>query len=120
MTATILLIPAVMIILGAFFRNQAPKDINYVFGYRTARSMKNEETWKFAHSLLGKIWFKCGLVILVISFVLMLFVLEKSEDTVGNFGMIITFAQLGSLLLSIVPVEKALKENFDNDGNRKE
>lgn len=54
------------------------------------------------------------------SVVPMLSLFGKSKDTIGNIGLVITFAQLLLLLLTIVPVEKALKENFDKDGNRKE
>ena len=120
MLLTVWLIPVIMLIFGIIFSKTSPKEINYLFGYRTSRSMKNEETWKFAHCLLGKIWTRCGLVTLVFSFVPMLFIFGKSKDTIGNIGLAITFAQLLLLLLTIVPVEKALKENFDNDGNRKE
>lgn len=119
-TATVLLIPAIMMIFGLAFRNKAPKEINYIFGYRTARSMKTQETWEFAHLLLGKIWFRCGLTLLVISLVLMLLVLGKDQDIIGNFGMIITYVELGVLIVTIIPVEKALKKNFDKDGKRKD
>ncbi len=120
MLLSVLLIPVIMLFFGTVFSKTAPKEINYIFGYRTARSMKNEDTWKFAHTLLGKIWTRCGLVMLVFSVVSMLFVFGKSRDITGNIGLVITFAQLLLLLLTIVPVEKALKENFDKDGNRKE
>ena len=56
MFAVNLLIPLVMVIFGAIFIKTAPKKINFLFGYRTERSMKNEDTWKFAHTYLGKLW----------------------------------------------------------------
>nr|WP_330361204.1 SdpI family protein [Oribacterium parvum] len=28
--------------------------MNYVYGYRTKRSMMNEETWRFANQYFGK------------------------------------------------------------------
>ncbi len=31
------------------FSQRRPRQVNSMFGYRTARSMKNEDTWKFAH-----------------------------------------------------------------------
>ena len=37
-----LLIPIIMILFGQAFLKKAPKEINYVFGYRTSRSMKIE------------------------------------------------------------------------------
>ena len=53
MLITDLLIPVIMTVFGWYFIKQAPKNINYLFGYRTEMSMKNEDTWKFAHSCIN-------------------------------------------------------------------
>ena len=45
LTAMDLLIPAIMVGIGARFLKHPPKTINALYGYRTARSMKNQETW---------------------------------------------------------------------------
>lgn len=118
MLVMILLIPAVMIIFGALFKRSAPKEINYIFGYRTERSMKNQETWSFAHKLCGKIWLVCGIALVPASVIPMLFVIGKSENVIGTVSTVIVFIQLAVLLLSLIPVEKALKSNFDKDGKR--
>ena len=44
-----LLLPFTMIGFGRYFTKKAPKEINSVFGYRTSMSMKNKDTWEFAH-----------------------------------------------------------------------
>ena len=44
-----LLIPAIMFIVGRMMCKHCPKRINSVIGYRTTRSMKNMDTWKFVH-----------------------------------------------------------------------
>ena len=44
-----LLIPAIMLFFGTRFQRRSPEKINHIYGYRTARSMRNQETWKFAH-----------------------------------------------------------------------
>lgn len=49
-----LLIPFTMIGFGKMFLKKAPDQINYVFGYRTSMSMKNQDTWVFAHHYCGK------------------------------------------------------------------
>lgn len=43
------LIPVTMIIFGILWKSHPPKSINWAYGYRTSMSMKNNETWKFAH-----------------------------------------------------------------------
>ena len=42
-----------------------PKHINGMLGYRTTRSMKNMDTWKFAHDYCGKLWWKIGWVMIL-------------------------------------------------------
>lgn len=114
-----LLIPAIMILFGAYFRKKGPKNINMIFGYRTRRSMINKDTWVFAHQYCGKIWFWCGLILIPVSIISLLFVLGKSDDTIGWVGAIICYIQMVPLLGSIFFVEQALKKNFDELGNRK-
>ena len=119
MVITLLLIPIIMIVVGKLYSKKASGEINHFIGYRTTRSMKNEETWKFAHNKFSKIWYKWGLIMLPISILPMLFVIGKDEDTIGNLGAIICSLQIVPILVSIALTEKALKDNFDEEGNRK-
>lgn len=114
-----LLIPFTMIGFGKYFLKTAPKEINAVFGYRTTMSMKNKDTWLFAHKYCGKIWYKVGLIMLPISFVIMLFVIGRTKDMIGMVGGIVCFVQMIPLVGTIIPTERALKMNFDENGNRK-
>lgn len=113
-----LIIPLSMIGFGKYFLKNTPKEINYVFGYRTTMSMKNRDTWDFAHKYFGKIWYICGLVLLPFSIILMFFVLGQNKDIIGILGIILCFIQIIPLIGSIFPTEKALKKNFDKNGNR--
>lgn len=113
-----LMIPFVMIGFGRYFMRRSPKTINYLFGYRTPRSMKNEKTWAFAHKTVGKIWWYAGLMLLV-SIIPLFFFIKASVDTVGTIGSIICGVQLLVLVFSIIPVEILLKKRFDDDGNER-
>ena len=46
----VLMIPLTMIYFGRRFFKSPPKSINATFGYRSTMSMKNQETWKLAHT----------------------------------------------------------------------
>ena len=72
-----LLIPAIMLGAGKLFTKNTPKDINWIIGYRTTMSMKNEDTWAFAHKVAGAFWWKWGWVALVITVVGMLLLLGR-------------------------------------------
>ena len=114
-----LLIPITMIGFGKCFLKGAPKDINGIFGYRTTMSMKNKETWNYAHNYFGRIWYYGGVVMLPISVIVMILVFGKTEDSIGAVGGILCFIQTILLLASIAPTEKALKKRFDKNGNRR-
>ena len=111
-----LLIPLTMIGFGRLFLTKAPKKINYIYGYRTTMSMKNKNTWEFAHKFCGKLWFKWGLILLPVSVIPLIFVLHGSVDTIGIVGGIVCIVQLVPLVGSIFPTEAALKKTFDANG----
>ena len=115
----VLFIPSLMIGFGSYFAKKAPSKINSVFGYRTSMSMKNKDTWTFAHNYCGVLWQIIGLIMLPFSAVAMLFVVGKEVDTISVFGCILLVVQMVSLIGSIFPTERALKTTFDKNGNRK-
>ena len=115
----VLLIPVTMIVFGGLFMKRAPGNINMVFGYRTSRSMKNKDTWEFAHKYIGKLWFYGGIIILIFSILPMFFCLEKSADTIGAFGGVIVALQIIPMIGTIIPTERALKKHFDEFGRRR-
>lgn len=113
-----LLIPITMIGFGKYFSKKAPREINSTFGYRTSMSMKNKDTWNFAHHYFGKLWLKMGYVVLIISIIGMLFLLKKDENIIGLWGSVLCAVQLVFMILPIISTEKALKKNFDKYGNK--
>lgn len=118
-TASCLLVPAVMLYFGWRFLKKPPKHINSFYGYRTTRSMRNQQTWDFAHQVCGRLWFRWGLVLLPLSLLAMLLVLGKDVGELGLWLMGVTVIQIVVLLGSIVPVERALKKNFDQFGRKR-
>ena len=116
MLILVLLMPLFMIGFGWMFMTNAPKDINTSFGYRTKRSMKNQDTWDFAHKHFGKTWFVCGIVLIPASLVLMFLVMGREADVIRTMGFIILGLQLFLMLGAILPTETALKNNFDEFG----
>ena len=111
-----MLIPIVMILVGRAFLKKAPQEINYVFGYRTSRSMKNRDTWEFAHRFCGKIWLICGTLLVPIEAGVMLCFIGADKETVGCVGAAILVLPLLLIILSIILTERALKKAFDKNG----
>ena len=113
-----LLIPFTMIGFGRYFLKSAPKEINALFGYRTAMSMKNKDTWEYAHKYCGRIWYIAGGIMLPFSVIPMLLVIGESKDMIGNLGAVLCVIQMIPLIGAIFPTENALKKQFDRNGNR--
>lgn len=127
-----LLIPATMLLFGWLWKKKPPKDVNALYGYRTSMSMKNQETWDFAHQKFGTLWRRTGACLAL--FTLAGFPIGGLLLTHGNFSTLfepqaagaigwlllaLVGVQLVVLVASIFPVERALKQNFDKDGQRR-
>lgn len=119
MLIMVLLIPITMIIFGRLFKVKPPQKINPLFGYRTSMSMKNMDTWRFAHYTAGTFWFLAGIVILPITVVSMLMVIQQPVQLVGTVGGVLVVIQIIFLISDIFYTERQLKKNFDQNGNRK-
>ncbi len=119
MTVVCLLVPATMIGVGIYFKKGGPKEINGLFGYRTSMSMKNIDTWRFAHECCGKLWLRIGLIVLPMSVAVMLFFIGKSVDAISNAGLAVILLQMVILIASIFLTESELKRTFNGAGNRR-
>ncbi len=120
MVLTDLLIPGIMIGFGKYFIKKAPAEINGLFGYRTPMSMKNMDTWRFAHHYCGRIWYACGLALLPVTLIPLLLVAGQGAERVGMVGGVICGVQMIPLVGAIFPTERALRKNFDKDGYRRQ
>lgn len=114
-----LLIPVLMIISGRMMWKHCPKGINMMIGYRTKRSMRNMDTWRFAHDTCGRLWWKAGWWMLFVSAAVQIPFFGSSEDLVSAVGGGISMVQCVILIGSIFPVERALKREFFEDGRRR-
>ena len=114
-----LLIPATMLFFGRRFQKQSPKEINCLFGYRTERSMKNRDTWDFAHRYAGKVWWVLGWITLALTLPVLVWMFGRDIETVGLAGAITAVVQCVPMVGAIIPVEIALARTFDKNGRRK-
>lgn len=114
-----LLIPGCMVGFGRSFMKNPPGEINGGYGYRTSRSMRNRETWAFAHAYSGRFWYRAGRITLAVSFVWMLLLFGKEVGVVGNSGLVLTALQMLPFLAVIPATERALKREFDDYGRKR-
>ncbi len=111
-----MIVPSLIFIAGRSWMVKPPKNINPIYGYRTMMSMKNENTWTFAHKYIGRIWAVAGKIMLFVSLAVMILVSKRSEDTITNAAIVLLLIQTAVIVLSIIPTEIALRKKFDKYG----
>lgn len=112
--------PLTFIGFGYWFIKSPPAQINGIFGYRTKMSMKNIETWHFAHRYCGRQWIRTGWITMAVSVSVMLLLIGQNEDRIGAVGGTVVFIQIA--VLAIFPVlrtERELRRQFHTDGSWK-
>ena len=115
-----LLCPIAMIVIGRKFAENPPKERNGWYGYRTNRSMKSQDTWDFAHQVCGRIWRKTGWAMLPLAVLgQLLTLLAPTFESMCMWSIAPVTVEIIVMLAAIVPVERALKQNFDENGMRR-
>lgn len=82
-------------------------------------SIKNKEMCGFAHLYCGRLWTKLGLLLLMISIIVSVLAFTSGDEVKGDIEVTLVTIQTLALIVSIFPVEKALKKNFDENGIRR-
>ena len=93
---------------GYYMLKKPPKSINHFYGYRTNRSMKSEETWRFSQKFAAKSMIKWGFYYLLTT--PLAFIIEPSlvwEISIA-LGLMLLF-----VIMPIFETERALKQKFD-------
>lgn len=114
---TTILLSLTIIIFGFIFIKRPPKSINYLYGYRTSMSMKNQDTWDFAHRYAGKVWTILGSIALFIFTPLT--IILKNIKHYDYIMVILIIVQVAFVTLVIPLTERALRKTFDKEGRRK-
>lgn len=112
------MIPAIMISVGCGFKKCPPKSINHFYGYRTRMSMKNKDTWVFAHKYCGKLWVKWGFAMLIPTGIAYIVLIGADIKLISFIGCMICVLQSLIMLWPIYLTEKALRRGFDENGQR--
>ena len=103
-----LLCGAIFIIASLVMLKFPPKNINHLYGYRTPKSMKNIENWRFAQKYSSYRMLASGVFLMLISFVFPY--LKLTETQAVSTAIILLVA---SVIYMLFKTEKALKQ-FEN------
>jgi len=106
-----------MVGFGFLFERHSPKKINFVLGYRSFRSMKNQETWDYGNKLSGLLLSRFGIILFIISTAALIFVHGSSETIIRNVGIAIIVLHAVIIVSCALATELSLHRHFDKDGN---
>ena len=67
--------------------------------------------------MMGKIWFRIGLITAPLSLIIWLCVLPFGEGVWSTVGTVLCVVQCNLMIVSIFFIERALKRAFDENGN---
>ncbi len=104
----------VFVAIGLLTKKFPPKKINWWYGYRTPRSMKNQDTWTEANRFASELSQKIGWVLITIG-VAASIVFRKLYD--ANLILFFIFLMFSALLMFVL-TEKHLAFLFDKEGKR--
>jgi uncharacterized membrane protein len=101
-----------LFILSIIFSKFPPKKINNLYGYRSHRSMLNQDIWDFSNTVFNKEFIKYS----VISFaVAILFAFYFGEKTSWQPMILV----LLTIIVTVMKTEKAITNTFTEEGKRK-
>jgi len=107
------MIGPLLLLLSIVFKLFPPKKINYLYGYRTKRSMKNQETWDEANKHSINLMIPIGIITTLLQGIFYFTLGPKYAVAIATAIMVVL------LLITIPLTENHLKKNFDNEGKRK-
>ena len=106
--------PAIVIVVGGLlWKRYPPKKINYLYGYRTSRSMKNQQTWDFANKIGPDMIIKTGFILFLLSAIAFWAFETVTAVIISTVGMVV------GLTWGVVLCEMKLAKHFDKNGKPK-
>lgn len=105
-----LIVVPIIFLTGLILKIFPPKKINYFYGYRTSRSMKNEHNWKIANA------YSANIIIIGTAAIVFLFGILKiasvPEQAVGIImGIGLAVIAFLTILLTEIKLNKLEKSN---------
>tara|TARA_B100001059_G_C17591382_1_gene454827 strand:- start:376 stop:738 length:363 start_codon:yes stop_codon:yes gene_type:complete len=95
------------------FSKYQPKKISTIYGYRTTRSMSNNDIWEFANKVSAKYMIIASLATILFQLLGIIFNYTSEDFVLVSYSFLII-----SLGLSIWKTEIEINKFFDKEGNR--
>ena len=109
----VLSVNGLLFLMSIIFNLFPPKKINNFYGYRTPRTIQNQDIWEFANSVFNKTLLSYS----AIGFLASMLLTHLYQNLMDSwFPMVFLFF---TLFVCIIKMENLLNQYFDKEGNRK-
>ena len=112
------IIPLMILVIGYLMNKFPPKKVNWFVGYRTRKSMSDENIWKVANKYCGKLWINIGFIMIIVVALLCALIYLDIIMFSETLLSIIVFCEIVPVILSGIFVEKKIRE-INNRNNKK-
>ena len=102
-----------MLFISFIYSKYQPKEISTIYGYRTPRSIKNNNIWEFANKVSAKYMIIASLTTIIFQLLGFIFSYTSENFLLVNYGFLII-----SLGLSIWKTEIEINKFFNKEGKR--
>lgn len=110
------LVVLIIVATGLLFKYVKVNEINGYVGYRTPRSMKNQDNWNFAQKISPDILIKWTLIFFFISLIESLLFNDSQSHLAINLIVTMTLFMI-SLVIVFLNVEREIKKFEKQNGN---
>ena len=109
-----LLLGPLLLLITLWIQKNPPKKINNLYGYRTGKSMKNQNTWEVANQYSNELMMKSAIATILFQ----VFAIISFNPEVAFISS--TIVLLVAVVIVIPITEKYLNKLFDKEGNWRE
>ena len=111
--------PIALLVLGLGYLLLAPKEANYLFGYRCTFGMGSVEAWRFTQRLAGMIWSVLGLLLTIVMFSLTGKFAGQDVNAVLGLGVKYLLWEAGLTAISCLAINTLVMARFTYSGDRR-
>ena len=109
------LIGIIILVVGWIMVKYPPKKINYLYGYRTESSMKNQQTWDEANRFSAHLMVRIGCILILVGLVFsLIFSAGILRPTIQNVlrPVLLIGSSIISALILIAITQRHLEKTF--------
>ena len=102
-----------LVLFGVLYAKYPPKKINFLYGYRTSRTMANQKVWDYANKIGAQMFIRVGYASTAIGLIVY-WIYPNVYAVIIQAGVLV-----GGLIVGMILCERDLNRHFDKRGNPK-